>query len=83
MQVGGSMGLFYGYVGVVGLVLWGILRYLKAGVSLAHVWCTYGEAGAGSKGPSGTCAWRVVYAGEPEGRHSSLSRAAPGKGLPE
>ncbi|KAL6769623.1 hypothetical protein ACKKBG_A31755 [Auxenochlorella protothecoides x Auxenochlorella symbiontica] len=43
-KVGGSMGLFYGYVGVVGLALYAALRYFRAGVSLAHVWCTYGYA---------------------------------------
>lgn len=43
-KVGGSMGLFYGYVGVIGLMLWGVLRWFKAGVTLAQVWCTYGYA---------------------------------------
>jgi hypothetical protein len=43
-KVGGSMGLFYGYVGVLGLVLYAVLRYFKAGLSLASVWCTYGYA---------------------------------------
>lgn len=43
-KVGGSMGLVYGYVGVIGLLVYCVLRYLKAGVPLAHVWCTYGYA---------------------------------------
>ncbi|GAB4821950.1 hypothetical protein N2152v2_008996 [Parachlorella kessleri] len=43
-KVGGSAGLFYGYVGVVGLVLFFVLRWFKAGISLASVWCTYGYA---------------------------------------
>lgn len=41
-KVGGSMALFYGYVGIVGLLLWASLRWFKANVSLAQVWCTYG-----------------------------------------
>lgn len=36
------MGLVYGYVGIIGLVVYAVLRYFRAGVSLAHVWCTYG-----------------------------------------
>lgn len=43
-KVGGSMALFYGYVGIVGLLLWASLRWFKANVSLAQVWCTYGYA---------------------------------------
>ena len=43
-KVGGSMALFYGYIGIIGVILYGILRYYKAGVSLATVWCTYGYA---------------------------------------
>lgn len=43
-KVGGSMALFYGYVGVIGLILYGILRYHGAGVPLASVWCAYGYA---------------------------------------
>lgn len=43
-KVGGSMALFYGYIGIIGVLLYGILRYYKAGVSLATVWCTYGYA---------------------------------------
>lgn len=42
-KVGGSFGIFYGYVGVVGLVLYLVLRWFKAGVPLAAVWCVYGE----------------------------------------
>lgn len=41
-KVGGSFGIFYGYVGIVGLVLFLVLRWFKAGVSLASVWCIYG-----------------------------------------
>ena len=36
--------LFYGYVGVVGLALWALLKYFKSAVSLAQIWCTYGAA---------------------------------------
>ena len=36
------MGLFYGYVGVVGFALWAALRFFGAGVGLAQVWCSYG-----------------------------------------
>lgn len=41
-KVGASFGIFYGYLGIVGLALWLVLRWFKAGVSLASVWCTYG-----------------------------------------
>jgi protein YIPF1/2 len=42
-KVGGSMGLFYGYVGVVGMALYMVLRWgFKASVSLAQIWCLYG-----------------------------------------
>ena len=41
-QVGGSFGLFYGYVGVIGLAIYLVLRWFKAAVSLASVWCIYG-----------------------------------------
>lgn len=41
-KVGGSMGLFYGYVSIVGLALWGALRWFKSNISLAQVWCAYG-----------------------------------------
>jgi len=43
-KVGGSMGLFYGYVGGIGLLLYAILLYYKSGVNLASVWCAYGYA---------------------------------------
>lgn len=43
-KVGGSMGLFYGYVGVIGMVLWAVLRWFQGTVGLAHVWCVYGYA---------------------------------------
>lgn len=46
-KVGGSMGLFYGYVGVVGLALWAILRWFQSRMSLAQVWCAYGYAMTG------------------------------------
>ncbi|KAI3435959.1 hypothetical protein D9Q98_002017 [Chlorella vulgaris] len=41
-KVGGSFALFYGYVGLVGLALWGVLKWFKAGLSLASIWCIYG-----------------------------------------
>ena len=34
--------LFYGYVGIVGLILWGVLKYYKSNLSLVNVWCLYG-----------------------------------------
>ena len=43
-KVGGSMGLFYGYVGVLGLVIWGVLKWFQAGFTLPQVWCVYGYA---------------------------------------
>lgn len=43
-KVGGSFALFYGYVGLVGLALYLVLRWFKAGVPLASVWCVYGES---------------------------------------
>lgn len=41
-QVSYSAVLYYGYVGVVGLAVWGVLKYFKSAVSLAQVWCIYG-----------------------------------------
>ncbi|KAK9811891.1 hypothetical protein WJX72_011905 [[Myrmecia] bisecta] len=42
-KVGYSAALFYGYVGVIGLLLFASLKWLfKSTVSLAQVWCTYG-----------------------------------------
>ena len=42
-KVYASLGLFYGYVGVVGLGLWIALRWgFKAGIGLAKVWCIIG-----------------------------------------
>lgn len=43
-KVGGSCGIFYGYVGVIGLAIYLVLRWFKAGISLASVWCIYGYA---------------------------------------
>lgn len=43
-QVGYSAILFYGYVGLVGLMLYACLRWwFKSKVSLAQVWCIYGR----------------------------------------
>lgn len=33
-----------GYIGVIGLLVYGVLRWFQAGVSLAQVWCAYGYA---------------------------------------
>ena len=38
------MGLFYGYVSVLGLLLWAILKWCGSNVSLPSVWCIYGYA---------------------------------------
>lgn len=54
-KVGGSMAMFYGYIGVVGMGVWAVVRYLAAkegaagttagsAPSLATVWCVYGYA---------------------------------------
>ena len=48
-KVGGSMALFYGYIGVVGVGMWAAMKYFKASTatasaSLATVWCVYGYA---------------------------------------
>ena len=43
-QVGYSAILFYGYVGVLGLLLYACLRWwFKSKVSLPQVWCIYGK----------------------------------------
>ena len=42
-QVGYSAIVFYGYVGVIGLTLWAMLKWwFKSDVALAQVWCIYG-----------------------------------------
>lgn len=61
-QVGGSFAIFYGYVGAVGLALYLVLRWFKAGVPLAAVWCVYGELRGGRVlvgGSGGPCADRT------------------------
>lgn len=67
-KVGGSFGLFYGYVGIVGLVLYFVLRWFKAGVSLASVWCVYGECRRGTKAVQATRAVRGAVRGAVKGR---------------
>ena len=42
LQVSYSAVLFYGYVGVVGLALWAVLKFFKSTIGLAQIWCTYG-----------------------------------------
>ena len=34
--------LYYGYIGVIGVAVWAVLKYFKSGVSLPQIWCTYG-----------------------------------------
>jgi len=41
-KVSFSTVLFYGYVGVIGLLLWGLLAYYSSNLALANVWCIYG-----------------------------------------
>lgn len=41
-KLGWSALLFYGYVFVIGLVLYFAARYFKAGMQLVNVWCIYG-----------------------------------------
>ncbi|KAK9794060.1 hypothetical protein WJX73_002215 [Symbiochloris irregularis] len=45
-KVGASAALFYGYVGVFGVVLWALLKWMfkVPDVGLTKVWCTYGYA---------------------------------------
>lgn len=43
-KVGGSLGLFYGYVFAIGLALFLVMKYLRVAVRLAQVWCAYGYA---------------------------------------
>ena len=47
-QVGYSAIVFYGYVGVIGLALWAMLKWwFKSEVGLAQVWCIYGACHQG------------------------------------
>ena len=47
-QVGYSAVVFYGYVGLIGLALWAMMKWwFKSDVSLPQVWCTYGACSAG------------------------------------
>ncbi len=34
--------LYYGYIGVIGLAVWAVLKFFKSGIALAQIWCTYG-----------------------------------------
>lgn len=43
LQVGYSAIVFYGYVGLIGLGLWAMLKWwFSSDVNLAQVWCIYG-----------------------------------------
>ena len=59
-KVGGSFGIFYGYVGVIGLAIYAVLRWFQANVSLAAVWCTYGGWAGWAGWTVGNC---LVYCG--------------------
>ena len=48
LQVSYSAVLYYGYIGVIGVAVWAVLKYFKSGVSLPQVWCTYGAAARAS-----------------------------------
>jgi Yip1 domain len=41
-KLGSAASLLYGYIGFVPLVLWGILRWMRSGLRLAEIACTYG-----------------------------------------
>ena len=44
MQVGYSAILFYGYVGIIGFLLFAVLRWgFKGETTLVQTWCTYGQ----------------------------------------
>ena len=49
-QVGYSAIVFYGYVGVIGLALWAMMKWwFKSEVGLAQVWCIYGARHEGTQ----------------------------------
>ena len=51
-QVGYSAIVFYGYVGVIGLALWAMLKWwFKSEVGLAQVWCIYGARSCLTRAP--------------------------------
>ena len=44
VQVGYSAILFYGYVGVIGFILFAVMRWgFKSETTLVQTWCAYGE----------------------------------------
>lgn len=43
LQMSASAAVFYGYVFLVGMALYFILRYFKGDMKLVNVWCIYGE----------------------------------------
>lgn len=44
IQVGYSAILFYGYVGVIGFLLFAVLRWgFKGQTTLVQTWCAYGK----------------------------------------
>jgi hypothetical protein len=45
-KLAASAGIFYGYVFVLSLVLWLVLRYLRADMRLVNMFCVYGERAA-------------------------------------
>lgn len=58
--------LYYGYIGVIGVAVWAVLKYFKSGVSLPQIWCTYGATALAHPraAPPQCCvliiAWRLV-----------------------
>ncbi len=41
-QLSASAGIFYGYVFIIGLCLWGAIRWLRGDMKLANIYCIYG-----------------------------------------
>jgi hypothetical protein len=42
-KLAASTGVFYGYVFVLSLLLWLVLRYFRSDMRLVNMYCVYGE----------------------------------------
>ncbi len=44
-QLGTSAAIFYGYIFIISLILWGWVKYMKGDVKIVNMFCVYGERG--------------------------------------
>ena len=79
MQLGSSAGIFYGYIFIISLLLWGWVKYLRASVKLVNMFCVYGECSSNVQVP--TCYPMLCLASipiyRPPTRSAGMARTLP------